>query len=319
MGFRFRRSFKIAPGFRINLGKNGASVSVGRRGAHYTVSTSGRRTTTVGIPGTGLSYSTSTSGKKNGKRSADSGKNTARIADTAAQYKARPAPSAPWYRSYAGLWILGAIGIAIGLIGASSAGWMLLFTVAGIACIAAGFHGRCIAKRTPVEDDVWTNLPALPIEELQAALCPGGDWKKLVQSAQVGLPQWARIATESMDLMRSTTSPDTYFSRYQLVRDMVHKISAASCVLKISNCPPGNIAEQLEDEHETMLLDFIERSYQSMAEKAAELKTENGRRNRHIKYYESLLPYTDFIAGRAAEKIVSLMEADGVREEDLSK
>jgi Protein of unknown function (DUF4236) len=32
MGFRFRRSFKIAPGFRLNLSKSGVSASVGRRG-----------------------------------------------------------------------------------------------------------------------------------------------------------------------------------------------------------------------------------------------------------------------------------------------
>lgn len=207
----------------------------------------------------------------------------------------------------------------IGIIGASEAGWMLLFAVVGVVCIAAGFRGRGIAKRTPVGEDVWTNLPALPIEDLQAALCPGGDWKKLARAAQVGLPQWARILSESTTLMQSTTSPDTFFSRYQLARDTARKISAASCVLKIPDCPPGDLMELLEDEHEAMLLDFIERSHQSMAEKSAELKTESGRRNRHIKYYESMLPYTDFIAGRAADKLLSFMVADGIHEEDLRK
>lgn len=319
MGFRFRRSFKVAPGFRVNLGKKGASVSVGKRGARYTVSTSGRRTTTVGIPGTGLSYSTSSTSGKNRSRSTLHSNSTAQISQSAEQYKARPAPSAPWYRSYSGLWILGAIGIVIGIIGASEAGWMLLFAVVGVVCIAAGFRGRGIAKRTPVGEDVWTNLPALPIEDLQAALCPGGDWKKLARAAQVGLPQWARILSESTTLMQSTTSPDTFFSRYQLARDTARKISAASCVLKIPDCPPGDLMELLEDEHEAMLLDFIERSHQSMAEKSAELKTESGRRNRHIKYYESMLPYTDFIAGRAADKLLSFMVADGIHEEDLRK
>jgi len=53
--FRFRRSIKIAPGVRWNLGKKSTSLSFGPRGAHYTIGTAGSRTT-VGIPGTGLSY-----------------------------------------------------------------------------------------------------------------------------------------------------------------------------------------------------------------------------------------------------------------------
>ena len=56
MGFRFRRSFKIAPGVRINLSKSGVSTSIGARGA--TVNVRGDRVReTVGIPGTGISYS----------------------------------------------------------------------------------------------------------------------------------------------------------------------------------------------------------------------------------------------------------------------
>jgi hypothetical protein len=53
--FRFRRSIKILPGVRWNIGKNSTSVSIGGRGLTYTVGTKGSRTT-VGIPGTGMSY-----------------------------------------------------------------------------------------------------------------------------------------------------------------------------------------------------------------------------------------------------------------------
>jgi hypothetical protein len=52
--FRFRRSVKLFPGVRWNFGKKSTSLSIGGRGANYTVGTSGGRTT-VGIPGTGLS------------------------------------------------------------------------------------------------------------------------------------------------------------------------------------------------------------------------------------------------------------------------
>jgi Protein of unknown function (DUF4236) len=57
MGLRFNRRVSIFPGFRLNFGKTGVSASVGRRGAWLTF---GRRRTraTVGLPGTGLSYTT---------------------------------------------------------------------------------------------------------------------------------------------------------------------------------------------------------------------------------------------------------------------
>lgn len=55
MGFRFRRSFKIIRGVRLNLSGSGASVSLGPRGLHYTIGPHGTRTT-VGLPGSGVSW-----------------------------------------------------------------------------------------------------------------------------------------------------------------------------------------------------------------------------------------------------------------------
>jgi tetratricopeptide (TPR) repeat protein len=54
--FRFRRSMKLGPGVRLNVGKTGMGVSVGARGARRTFHSSGRQTSSVGIPGTGLGY-----------------------------------------------------------------------------------------------------------------------------------------------------------------------------------------------------------------------------------------------------------------------
>jgi len=53
--FRFRRSIKLFPGIRWNIGKKSSSLSIGGRGANYTFGSSVSRFT-MGIPGTGLSY-----------------------------------------------------------------------------------------------------------------------------------------------------------------------------------------------------------------------------------------------------------------------
>jgi hypothetical protein len=56
MGIRFRKRLKIAPGININLSKSGASVSVGKPGATVNFGGKGGTKATVGIPGSGLSY-----------------------------------------------------------------------------------------------------------------------------------------------------------------------------------------------------------------------------------------------------------------------
>jgi hypothetical protein len=55
MGFRYRKSLNLGP-FRVNVGTGGVGFSIGGRGLRSGVSSRGRRYTTFGIPGTGMSY-----------------------------------------------------------------------------------------------------------------------------------------------------------------------------------------------------------------------------------------------------------------------
>ncbi|MCC5985902.1 MAG: DUF4236 domain-containing protein, partial [Rhodobacteraceae bacterium] len=55
MSFRFWRRVRLAPGVTLNLSKSTASLSLGPRGAKYTISPRGNRAT-AGLPGTGLFY-----------------------------------------------------------------------------------------------------------------------------------------------------------------------------------------------------------------------------------------------------------------------
>lgn len=57
MGFNFRKSIQIAPGVKLNIGKKGVnSVSFGQKGAKVTKTKNGDTKVTIGIPGTGISY-----------------------------------------------------------------------------------------------------------------------------------------------------------------------------------------------------------------------------------------------------------------------
>lgn len=68
----FRRSFKIAPGLRLNTSLRGLSLSAGVRGAGVNIGGRGL-TSHVGVPGTGMSYRSSSGGGRSPQRPASGG------------------------------------------------------------------------------------------------------------------------------------------------------------------------------------------------------------------------------------------------------
>ncbi len=63
MGFNFRKSINLGEGLKLNLGKKSVGISAGVKGARVSVNSKGRKSATLSIPGTGISY-TKTSTKK---------------------------------------------------------------------------------------------------------------------------------------------------------------------------------------------------------------------------------------------------------------
>ena len=66
MGFRFRKSIKAGP-LKINMSKSGIGYSVGGKGFRVTKKVGGGTRTTASIPGTGISYTKDSGGKKNAR------------------------------------------------------------------------------------------------------------------------------------------------------------------------------------------------------------------------------------------------------------
>lgn len=64
MGVRFRKSIKIAPGVKVNLGKKSVGVSVGGKYGGVSVNSRTGVRTRVSAPGTGLSYSSKIGGTR---------------------------------------------------------------------------------------------------------------------------------------------------------------------------------------------------------------------------------------------------------------
>ena len=93
MGFVARKSFKVMPGVRMTVSKSGLSASAGVPGARVTKSTSGRTTRTVGVPGTGVYHTKSTSSGQSGSGSRSQAPAPSQVAPRRQQSRVSQPPS----------------------------------------------------------------------------------------------------------------------------------------------------------------------------------------------------------------------------------
>ena len=63
MSIRFRKSINLGGGLKLNFNKKSAGLSFGGKGARFSVNSDGRKTTSIGIPGTGIYWTKSGDGK----------------------------------------------------------------------------------------------------------------------------------------------------------------------------------------------------------------------------------------------------------------
>ena len=95
MGLRFRKSVKIAPGVRLNISKKSVGISAGVKGYRKSINSSGRVTTSIGFPGTGVSYVKTENLKSKKKKTVSSrvSSTAAAASSSASSPAAAPAPA----------------------------------------------------------------------------------------------------------------------------------------------------------------------------------------------------------------------------------
>ena len=110
MGWRYRKSIKIAPGVKLNFGKKSMGVSIGGKHGGVSINSKTGVTARTSIPGTGLSYTQKIGGKKNRSRRAASRPAGHSAGGTAAAVQKPPVVLRAWYIVLAVLLILGGLG-----------------------------------------------------------------------------------------------------------------------------------------------------------------------------------------------------------------
>ena len=122
MSLRFRKSIKLAPGVKLNLGKKSVGVSVGGKYGGVSYNSRNGARARVSAPGTGLSYVTTTSTKskqKSNQKAASSSENAENWAaeERAAEYS-RKAKNVKTNKTIIQVfgWILAVLFLVLGLV-----------------------------------------------------------------------------------------------------------------------------------------------------------------------------------------------------------
>lgn len=113
MGFRFYRRIRIFPGLRMNLSKSGISTSIGGRGAWLTFRPGHKVRSTVGLPGSGLRFTT---GGERVPATTPRG-TTDRAPDTAGAQRQEPLPKEGSPHLFYAIGLLVAFGIMLAIAG----------------------------------------------------------------------------------------------------------------------------------------------------------------------------------------------------------
>jgi hypothetical protein len=102
-----------------------------------------------------------------------------------------------------------------------------------------------------------------------------------------------RIFNDCLNILKTTTKPDTFFSRLDLAKKTITHLVKLEPYVKFSGIMPTEAVRVLEKDEQQVIYDFIARYFGEIFDKAEKLKTDAGKKKRYQSFYDSLTPYFD--------------------------
>lgn len=99
--------------------------------------------------------------------------------------------------------------------------------------------------------------------------------------------------TESADLVNSTTKPDIFFKRLNLLLDRLMELAQYEKYRAFKGTLPTRQMQSILENLDKTVDAFITRAYETELEAAAKLKTDKGKEGRMSKFYERMLSAFD--------------------------
>lgn len=237
MGFRFRKSFKVASGVRVNFGKKSTGISIGGKGGRISFNSKSGARVSTSIPGTGISYSTKLSGSSNHsshskkKASTVAGQRSAPSTPSMYSIPKQPVPRRGWY-----------IALAI------------LFIISGICYLATEISTAIIIVLVGV-----------------AMLCFTFMTKPIPKIDYVQFNRQLQIFNESLNLMMSTSNPETFFGRYNDAERAALAMANLTTEPLAHEQSPQDILEMLRNDRAMATNAFLDRMAAEIRQKAFSL------------------------------------------------
>lgn len=103
-----------------------------------------------------------------------------------------------------------------------------------------------------------------------------------------------RIIQDCINLVNQTTKPDVFFPRLSLLKEKVEHLLKLEPYISF-NVPVSQAYNDVLQDEQQAIYQFINRYYNSVHEYAQTLKTEKGKSNQYQKFYDVLTTYKNVI------------------------
>ena len=247
--------------------------------AHFTVNSKGKRTTSVGIPGTGLSYTTSSGGKKSkGKKTTKQqsiAKTTVKTTNTVSNTVNNTNKS-----SFKNVPLI--VGIIFVVLGLSATNILML----ALGALLIYIYWKDNRNQTTTKDPISPESNVSPsINETETVN------DKLI-SDSLNIPTYLRQIEESIEIIGNSKNPDTVISRFDFLQGIYLKLSNTSDSVPNLNELSTHL-QQVILEKNKYINASIKKALDDELIKINQLKTEKGKINRLHRFFEKMRTITD--------------------------
>ena len=116
------------------------------------------------------------------------------------------------------------------------------------------------------------------------------------------------ILNDCAELINTTTNINTFFSRYDIYIEKITFLSQLEKFVNIEGESPSTKMKEITQEYQQTLIDFINRYWDNVLQKAASLKTAKGKQNQYKKFEESFNSYSHKIPENIKDYISMLVQ-----------
>ena len=126
---------------------------------------------------------------------------------------------------------------------------------------------------------------------------------RIREQAREQSQQLLKIVRECTDLVNTTSNPEVFFSRYNLMLEHLESLAGLECtgIFENSSELPSEAFLRIENQFIAAANDFLDRSFASAKVHADTLKTENGKKNAIKRYFENMEKYIVQMPGESLE------------------